>query len=534
MGFCRNLNQGGCSMRKIGEKLRPFIIPVMFFLLVFSVLTNQNLQNELELPSDGWSRSLPLDAGTVGEVKPVFYEENGLQHVYVPKENEVLSFTVNSSLEVKNKKTTRVTIPSPQNFWANDNEFVYIKNKQLIHFDGEKENVLDQDVYGMDANQKKIIYFKEHEILSVEPGVWTIQTIDKVKERLEAVVLNDASQSFLASGVIARGTKKAKAVFYQFNKSAYKKHEVLNKDEPLTQNHFGFYFIENGLDVTIYYTLFENTSGARSYNVFNGTNQLDSDDEWTFNKMTFQDKNGIKLENPKYLQYGVDQNNQAKVLFTTRAMKSHKKEAVNVYEANQRGDVWLTERRSTTNNGSLHAHWINEESIVWMNMISQKEFTFSGASANTDIIEKSLVKTKEDYKQAISTTILSLFQGLVLAMSALYWITPAVLFALLVYMVKISLMEDEDKRVMFTILALYLGAQLIFIQKLFNAHYFYFAPDFLTFSGSSFIIPLLLAIVSGVTVLVGKKKDWSMIASICYFVAIDITFLSLTVGPYMF
>lgn len=520
--------------KKISEKLKPFVIPFLFFLLVFSILTHQNLQNELELPAEGWSRSLPLDTGKVEEVKPVFYEENGQQHVFVPKENEVLSFTVNSDLVVKNKKTTPISIPSPQNFWAKDHEFVFVKNKQLIHFDGEKENVLDQDVYGMDANQKKIIYFKEHEIFSLEPGTWKIKMIDQVKERLEAVVLNPTSQSFLASGVIEGGTKKAKAVFYQFNQSAYKKHEILNKDEPHSHNHFGFYFIENGSNVTIYYTLFQNTSGARSYNVFNGTNQLGSGDKWTFNRMTFQDKNGIKLENPKHLQYGVNENNQAKILFTTRAMKSHEKEAVNVYEAYQKGDVWLTEIRSTTNNGSLYAHWINEESIVWMNMISQNEFTFSGTSTNEATIEKSLIKTKEDYKQAISTTILSLFQGLVLAMSALYWITPAVLFALLVYMVKISLMEDEDKRVMFTILALYLGVQLIFIQKLFNEHYYYFAPNFLTFSGSSFIIPLILAIVSGIAVLFGKKKDWSMIASICYFVAINITFLSLTVGPYMF
>jgi hypothetical protein len=521
-------------MKKIGGKLKPFAIPILFFLLVFSILTNQNLQNELELPAEGWSRSLPLDAGKVGEVKPVFIQENGQQHVYVPKENEVLSFTVNSDLKVKNKKTTPISIPSPQNFWAKDNEFVYVKNKQLIHFDGKKEKILDEDVFGMDANQKKIIYFKEHEILSVEPGSWTIKSIDKVEERLEAVVVNDKSQSFLSSGIIVGDNKRAKAIFYQFKESSYKKHEVINKDELISQNHFEFYFIENGLDVTIYYTLFENTSGARSYNVFHGNNQLDSRNEWTFNKMTFQDKNGIKLEDPKYLQYGVDENNQAKVLFTTRAMKSHEKEAVNVYEAYQKGDVWLTERRSTTNNGSLHAHWIDEKSIVWMNMISQKEFTFSGASANPDIIEKSLVKTKEDYKQAISTTILSLFQGLVLAMSALFWITPAVLFALLVYLVKISLIEDEDKRVMFTILALYLGVQLIFKQKLFNEHYYYFAPDFLAFSGSSFVIPLLLAVLSGAAVMFGKKKDWSMIASICYFVVLNITFLSLTVGPYMF
>ncbi|MFD1356756.1 hypothetical protein ACFQ4X_02505 [Fictibacillus halophilus] len=521
-------------MKKIGYMLKPFLIPLLFFLLVFSVLTGQNLEKELELPAEGWSRSLPLEAGHVGEVKPVFYEENGQQYVYVPKEDEVLSFTVNSDLEVKNKKTTPVTIPSPQNFWVKDNEFVFVKNKQLIHFDGKKENILDQDVYGMDANQKKIVYFKEHEILSVEPGSWKIKSIDKVKERLEAVVVNEKSQSFLASGIIVGDTKKAKAFLYQFNNSEYKKHTILDADEQLNQNHFGFYFIENGLDVTIYYSLFQNASGGKSYYIFKGTNQLGSGADWTFNKMTFQETNGMKLENPKYLQYGVDQNNQAKVLFTTRAMKSHEKEAVNVYEAYERGDVWLTERRSTTNNGSLHSHWVGDESIIWMNMISQQEFTFSGASSKSDIIDKSLVKTKEDYKQAISTTILSLFQGLVLAMSALFWITPAVLFALLVYLVKISLMEDEDKRVMFTILALYLGVQLIFIQKLFNEHYYYFAPDFLTFSGSSFIIPLLLAVLSGAAVMFGKKKDWSMIASISYFVVINITFLSLTVGPYMF
>jgi hypothetical protein len=520
-------------MKKIGEKLKPFLIPILFFLLVFSVLTNQNLENELELPAEGWSRSLPLEAGIIGEVKPVFYEEKGQKHVYVPNKNEVLSFTVNSDLEVTNKKTTALSIPSPQNFWAKDNQFVFVKNKQFIHFDGQKENILDQDVYGMDSNKKKIVYFKEHEILSVNPESWDIESIDNVGERLESVVLNTDSESFLASGIIQGDTKRAKAIFYQQDESGFKKHTILNEYEMITQNHFGFYFIENGQNLTVFYSLFENTSGAKSYYIFKGSNNLNSDADWNFTKMTFQNKNGINLENPKYLQYGVNKNNQAKVLFTTRAMKSHEKEAVNVYEAFENGDVWVTERRSTTDDGSLHAQWVDDNSIIWMNMISQTEFTFSGASKNSDVIEKSLIKTNDDYKQAISTTILSLFQGLVLAMSAMYWITPAVLFALLVYIVKISLMEDEDKRVMFTILALYLGIQIIFIQKLFNDHYYNFAPEFLTFSGSSFIIPLLLAIISGLAVWFGKKKDWSMIASISYFIAVNIIFLSLTVGPYM-
>jgi hypothetical protein len=250
--------------------------------------------------------------------------------------------------------------------------------------------------------------------------------------------------------------------------------------------------------------------------------------------MTFQDKNGVKLEDPKHLQYGVDENNKVKVLFTTRAMRSLEKEAVNVYEAFQQGDVWLTERRSTTNYGSLHANWIGDESIIWMNMINQTEFTFSGASTDPKVIESSLIKTTEDYKQAISSTILSLFQGLIMAMSAIYWVTPSVLFALVIYFVKISLMEDEDVRVKYTILALYLAMQFIFIQKLFNAHYYQFAPDFLAFSGSSYVIPLLIAALSGLALLLAKKQDWSMIASITYFVAINIFLLSLTVGPYMF
>lgn len=521
-------------MKKIGGKLKPFVIPFLFFLLVFSVLMNQNLQNELELPAEGWSRSLPLGTGEVGEVKPVIYKEKEKLHVYVPKEREVLSFTVDGHLQVKKKKPIPVSLSDMQNFWTNGKEVIYVKDKYLIHFDGNKENVLDQDVLGLDSNKKRIIYFKEREVLSIEPTSLKINSIDKVEERIKSISMNESSESFISAGIITDQTKVIKSYFYQYNDSGYTKHLILNKEEMLSENHFGFYFIENGSDLTVYYSLFRNGSGAKSYYLYQGKHNLKQNTDWNFTKITFRDKNGVEYKNPKFVKYYSQNKHETTILFTTRAMKSIDKEAVNVYEAHFNGDSWLTERRSTTNHSAMYPFRVSKESIIWMNMVGLKEYTFSGASTYTNIIDKSLVKTKEDVKQAISATIVSMFQGLIIVISALYWITPAILFCLIIYIFKISLMENEDKRIKYTILTLYLGVQIIFIQKLFNEHYYYFAPDFLTFSGSSVIIPLVLAVLSGAAVVFGKKKDWSMIASICYFVVVNITFLSLTVGPYMF
>jgi hypothetical protein len=521
-------------MKKTGRKFKPIIIPILFFLLVFTLLTKQNLQYEKELPFEGWSRSLPLKTGVVGEVKPVIHEENGSNQVFVPKENEVLSFKVDKNLQVTDKKTIPVAIPSPQNFWTKNGQFVFVKNNQLIHFDGKEEKVLDNDVDGMDSNKKSIIYYKEHEVLRVDPKTFSIQSIDKVKERLRSVVLNASSQSFISVGIYLDPYKMVKAVFYQNNGDTFKKNTLMDKEEQLTENHFGFYFVENGSELTVYYTQFKNASGTKLYNPYHGTNTLGSNSKWEFTPMTFQDMNGVTLENPKYIQYGLDKNNKAKILFTTRAMKTHDKEAVNVYEAKPNGDIWLTERRSTTNYNSMNPDWIGENSIMWMNLVDVHDFTFSGASTNKTVINKSLETTFEDMKQASSTTFLSLFQGLILAMSAIYWVVPSVLFAIVIYFVNIQLMEDEDKRVKFTILSLYLIVQFIFMQKLFNEHFYNFAPDFLTFTGSSFVLPVIIALLSWLAVRYGKIRDWGMLTSVCYFVAVNVIFLSLTVGPYMF
>ncbi|MDR7071514.1 hypothetical protein [Fictibacillus barbaricus] len=521
-------------MKKSQGKFRPIFIPVVFFLIVFSILTSQNLANEKELPSKGWSRSLPLHTGTFGEVKPAVYEENGRYHVYVPKENEVLSFFVNDKLQVSDKKTTPVSIPGSQNFWTDRREFIFVKGTQLIHFDGKQEQVLDKNVLGMDSNKSTIIYFKQHEILSVDPATFKVQSVDKVKEDLKSVALNSSSKSFVIKSIYLDPFKKVKAVFYEYKNAAFYKHVLLNTDEAISENHFSFYFVENGSDLTVYYLLFNNASGGKSYHLYHGTNQLNANTDWKFEPMTFTDKDGVELENPKFVQYGVDENNQVRILFTTRAKKSIDKEAVNVYEVKQKGDSWLTERRSTTNYNSIYPHWIGNHSIMWMNMTGQDEFTYSGASTNKDIVEKSLITTNEDIKQATSRTILSMFKGLILGMSALYWVAPAVLFAIVIYFVKLQLMEDEDKRVKYAILALYLGVQLIFVQTLFNDHFYFFAPDFLTFSGSSFVLPVLIALISGIAVLLGKRRNWGMLATISYFVVVNIIFLSLTVGPYMF
>jgi hypothetical protein len=522
-------------LKKLGEKLRPFIIPIMFFLLVFSLLTHQNIKNELELPADGWSRSLPIKTDKFGEVKPFIYKENGKHHVYVPENSEIFVFTLDNNLQVENQQSIPVSIPYTQNFWTNGKEVIFVRDKSLIHFDGKNENVLDHDVYGLDANKNKIIYFKEREILSVETDSMAINSIDLVEERLKSVSLNETSKSFISVGVVTEQTKMIKSFFYKYKEgSNYTKHQILNKDEGLSENHFGFYFIENGSDLTVYYTLFRNSSGAKSYYIFQGKNNLKSDDKWDFIKMTFQDKNGLEIENPKFVEYRSLKNNEAALLFTTRGMKSIDKEAVNVYEAQREGDIWLTERRSTTSHSAMYPHWVSKESIIWMNMVGLKEYTFSGASTNSDFVKESLIKTKEDVKQAVSATTISLFQGLIVTISALYWITPAILFCLIIYIVKISLMENEDKRIKYTILTIYLGVQIIFIQKLFNDHYYYFAPDFLAFYGSSLIIPLVIALLSGASLIIGKKQEWSMMLSISYFIIVNILFLSLTVGPFTF
>ncbi|WP_137790217.1 hypothetical protein [Bacillus sp. E(2018)] len=518
------------------KKMKPFVIPLLFFLVVFIAFTLENLKTEQKLPIDGWSRSLPLQTEKIGEVKPVFQEQNGMQRVYVPKENEVLSFQVTDKLEVKDKITIPLSIPSPQNFWVKGDQFVFVRDKQLIHYDGEKEIVLDQDVRGMDSNSNNIIYFKENEILTLDKSSWSVQSLKKVPEQIYSIVLNDTSDSFISVLKSSKPTsKQVKVTFYKpDNKNSYKEHVILDKEEPIYDNHFGFYFIEDGNDVTVYYSLFKNNSGGKSYKIYQGTNQLNASSDWDFSIMTFIDNKGTKLENPKFIQYGVDENGQAKVMFTTRALKSNEKEAVNVYEAQANEDVWKTELRSTTNYQSLHPYWIGEDSVIWLNLVGYKEYTFSGASKNPDVIEKSLKITKIDLKEAVSATVLSLFQGLIFAMSSVYWITPAVLFTLVIYIVKIKWMEDEDKRILYTILALFLGVQFIFIQKLFNTNYYMYAPDYLAFSGSSFVIPVVLALLSGAAVWYGRKQDWSKLTAISYFVVLNTFFLSLIVGPYMF
>ncbi|MBN3554604.1 hypothetical protein JYA63_10030 [Fictibacillus nanhaiensis] len=518
------------------KKIKPFVIPLLFFLVVFIALTFENLKTELKLPIEGWSRSLPLQTEKIGEVKPVFQEQNGMKRVYVPKENEVLSFHVTDQLEVKDKQTTPLSIPSPQDFWVQGDQYVFVRDQQLIHYDGKKEKVLDEDVRGMDSNPNNIIYFKEKEILSVDKSSWSVRSIKKVTEQIYSIVLNDTSDSFLSVVKSANQTsKQLKVTYHQTeSQSVLREHIILDKEEQINENHFGFYFIENGNDLTVYYTLFSNSSGGKSYKIFQGTNQLNAGREWNFSIMTFIDNHGIKLENPKFIQYGIDNNGQAKVLFTTRALKSNDKEAVNVYEARADGVVWKTELRSTTNDQSLHPYWVGEDSVIWVNLVGYKEYTFSGASKNPEIIEKSLKITKVDLKEAVSATVLSLFQGLIFAMSSVYWIAPAVLFALVIYIVKIKLMEDEDKRILYTILALFLGVQFIFIQKFFNTHYYMFAPDFLAFTGSSFVIPVVLALLSGAAVWYGRKQDWSKLTAICYFAVLNTFFLSLVVGPYMF
>ncbi|MCK6257792.1 hypothetical protein LCY76_14480 [Fictibacillus sp. KIGAM418] len=80
---------------------------------------------------------------------------------------------------------------------------------------------------------------------------------------------------------------------------------------------------------------------------------------------------------------------------------------------------------------------------------------------------------------------------------------------------------------------MYLITQFIVIQKFFTHTFYSFAPKYLIFSGSSYLIPLLLAVLVGCFLKWSKDKDWGILETVSYYAVVNIVLSIFLIVPYV-
>ncbi|MFD1736450.1 hypothetical protein ACFSCX_07720 [Bacillus salitolerans] len=505
--------------------LLPFLLTLIFLSLVFW----QNLSLERSLPSEGWSRTISLH-GEVGMSPAFVYSDEAGIHIYSHNDHKVTHFNATDGLKVKNKTELPVKIPAMAPFWAKDNNVLFLQNHSIVFFNGEKEEVLLEGVDGFSTSSDKMMYWQDKRIYSLSTTTFEGTLVGESEFEIDSISVADESPSFLV--LSDRTTRVLKATLFQHNNGTFTPTPLFTVDETGVEEFTGLDFIETDSDIHILYSTFSMAQQKRNYRTYFASLSKDQVQNGAdFKEMHYyDDKTRERIRKPRYPELFL-KDGQPTVLFSAEGSTVGKRTAVNIYEAVQVESNWLSERRSTSNSVSVEPAPINSENVIWLDF-SGEQYAIVGSTTNEEAIAQSLKITDTDIKSASSATLTSVFTGFLMLFLSIMWIIFPTVFLTIIFFKDNELIEGKTKWVEYTSVALFVAAQLLFHEKLFNRSFYSLAPDYLTFSGSQYMIPILLGALCYVITMISHNREWGIVSKVSYFMGINILFIMILVGPY--
>src|SRR5699024_1404638 len=285
-------------------------------------------------------------------------------------------------------------------------------------------------------------------------------------------------------------------------------------------------------------TVQKQTQGSpESYTYFT-EKPLGSDQETSLQQMTFHDPVGKGLLSEASnitLSY---QDGSPQLLFSAGGSTKtlyQGDQAFNIYSATitDSGSI-QTSRKSNTPKVSGHPQWIDESTVMWLEREGDTTNIYV-SSSNPAIIDKAAGLAKDDWLHALGKTLGMLAKVLVRLLVSTIWLMWPISFTVLMYLLQGRKLDEDQTWFFYAGIAIYMLAVFIFKDIIFIDAMFARAPDYLTFTGSSYIYILAFAVMAFIAAQSTKTtRDWHAPARICCFAGAHVLMLLSFFGPYYF
>ncbi|NMH70334.1 hypothetical protein HF072_16255 [Bacillus sp. RO3] len=128
-----------------------------------------------------------------------------------------------------------------------------------------------------------------------------------------------------------------------------------------------------------------------------------------------------------------------------------------------------------------------------------------------------------------------LFSSLITILVSFYWVLPSLFILILLYMFKPNIFEKEEINwVEYTCIIVFLVMPITFITKAMGDYYYSSAPGYLIFSGSEYVLLIVISVISSFLWKMGRDPDWGTFGGVFYFIGIYILLYAASIGPYIF
>ncbi|MFD3449831.1 hypothetical protein ACFDTO_35230 [Microbacteriaceae bacterium 4G12] len=508
---------------------KSIFIPIILLLFLTMLLLYENIKMQVALPSDGWSRALPLDIESPKEIQTFMKKTGNTYDVYTTEKDKVVHTTYDEALHVLKKEKIQVSLPFNSRIWVNNQSVLYVENGSLILSENNNKRTIDQGVTNLLGKGEQVFYWKDKQLYEVNVSSWTGKLVAEFPGKVLDVAFDETADPFVVSCELNRNE-------IQFTLLTPSSGEYKTKQLPVItlagkEGIEDLQFVQSEKNPILIYGTSSVSQGIRTHKAYeweiNSTDPEQSPKPTLMNIHTMQGT----IENPQHLRVAL-QDGKPVLLFTAFGPTVGKSEGFNVYAATKEGKNWSASRKSTTGGVAQSPLWIGKHSIIWSSF--SKDMTkLYGTTQDAKSVKESEKIKSEDLKQAAYSAVSSLFGGFILVMISLIWIAPPIICYVVLYFFKPDSIENgRIKWLQLALIGLYLGFQQYSLQFSFHKERLQFAPKYLSFNESLFVIPLILAIVTWVA-LKASKKEWGALAGFAYYACVNVLLMTFTFGPYI-
>ncbi|TYS18783.1 hypothetical protein FZC78_04550 [Rossellomorea vietnamensis] len=510
------------------EKLKAFGLPLMAISVLIGILFFQQLQTLTELPNEKWSRSIPFELET--EEKPIVFHKGN--EIFYSEQDQVHHYSVNEGLDVKNEGDISFTVPRGYSFWTDGEQFVTL-SQGVLTLNGKSEKVIAEEVTGVATVEDKVIYWQEGNVFKLDLETWESKNLHSFS--------NEVANVFFGSNgsyVIAEQTDDVNAeLFYVTADDAVNASPFLKVANNKNNKLGNLAYTDQDGEITFIYDSQLRSQGVLSYSMYMAKASINELGNTLLKPELVQiinEANGAKLVTPRDVQF-MTSTDTPTLLFTAEAQGVGAGNTVSLYTGTYDGSTTIQSSSITTTDGISHFPVEGlGNSIVWLDY-KGGNYTLYGASQSPEIMAASTELNTRSWKEAGINTVWMLGSSMVTFLVSFYWILPSLLLLIVLYMTKPNIFEKEEINwVEYVSIAIFALMPFTFIDKAMNGYFYEIAPSYLTFSGSGWILLLIITAVSAVVWKFGRDPEWGTFGGAFYFIGVYIMLYITSIGTYVF
>lgn len=515
-----------------------WLVPVGIAALLFMAAWGKAFTEERQLPSEGWSRTIHPSLST--DLKQPFVDKNrdGVR-LYTIDRNQVHVSLLTPDLKLKPLAALK-TGAIDRIIWAKDRQVIYMRDDGLYRFDGKSVRLLAERAEATACVNGEVFYSDPDRLKAYDTATGKTETVAAFQAPVEAVA--------------AYGTKgAAKIVAITKAPSAAYRFYMISEDHPALQPRafaqWGSNFqgtvgdvqlIEHGGNAGIFYTthIFKQGDIVSHHYFERPFNQLENPEKPTVlddRPLSFIDNaTGADLRDPDDLRLAMI-GGKPVLLFSAKGKRTLRDDAINIYEAHtDPSGRWVAERRSTSPNISRLPFFIDEQTIAWLDLDSGSRYQIGLASRDPHAIELSMKVTAQDFSQSFSEAALSISRIFILFLLSIGYAIPAIAVYALIAFLKVEWIERDSPWVKRLVLGAFLIAQYFLASRIKTPLFQHYAPGYLSFPMSEWVIPTVLAVAAWLLTRWVKRPAWSILAETFYAMGLFAVMELFAFGPYFF